>query len=124
MPRTDTPATRPSIWIAVPTYNERENVGPITEAILGAVPVEEDGSANFYAPAGKVLYFQVLDANFNELQRMRSVVQLQPGERRGCIGCHEERSQAPPVRPVSALRREPSRLAPPPWGAAAGDSVA
>jgi dolichol-phosphate mannosyltransferase len=49
MPRTDSPATRPSIWIAVPTYNERENVGPITEAILGAVPdanvlVVDDGS--------------------------------------------------------------------------------
>ena len=26
----------PSIWVIVPTYNERENVGPITEAILGA----------------------------------------------------------------------------------------
>jgi dolichol-phosphate mannosyltransferase len=49
MPRTDTPATRPSIWIAVPTYNERENVGPITAAILGAVPdanvlIVDDGS--------------------------------------------------------------------------------
>jgi dolichol-phosphate mannosyltransferase len=49
MPRTDTSATRPVIWIAVPTYNERENVGPITEAILGAVPeanvlIVDDGS--------------------------------------------------------------------------------
>ncbi|MGA3057707.1 MAG: polyprenol monophosphomannose synthase [Candidatus Limnocylindrales bacterium] len=39
----------PSIWIIVPTYNERENVGPITEAILGAVPeahilIVDDGS--------------------------------------------------------------------------------
>lgn len=39
----------PSIWIIVPTYNERENVGPITDAILGAVPeahilVVDDGS--------------------------------------------------------------------------------
>ena len=40
---------RPSIWIAVPTYNERENVGAITVAILGAVPeahvlIVDDGS--------------------------------------------------------------------------------
>jgi dolichol-phosphate mannosyltransferase len=39
----------PSIWIIVPTYNERENVGPITDAILGAVPeahilIVDDGS--------------------------------------------------------------------------------
>ena len=28
----------PRIWMLVPTYNERENVGPITEAILATVP--------------------------------------------------------------------------------------
>lgn len=37
-------ATAPSatqdqrIWVIVPTYNERDNVGPITEAILGTLP--------------------------------------------------------------------------------------
>ena len=39
----------PRIWIIVPTYNERENVGPITEAILATVPqanilIVDDGS--------------------------------------------------------------------------------
>jgi dolichol-phosphate mannosyltransferase len=43
------PTASPRIWIIVPTYNERDNVGPITEAILGAVPeahvlVVDDGS--------------------------------------------------------------------------------
>lgn len=43
------PTVDPRIWIIVPTYNERENVGPITEAILGAVPeahvlIVDDGS--------------------------------------------------------------------------------
>jgi dolichol-phosphate mannosyltransferase len=43
------PPARPSIWIIVPTYNERENVGPITDAILAAVPdaqilIVDDGS--------------------------------------------------------------------------------
>jgi hypothetical protein len=79
--------------------------------------VEPDGSAHFRAPAGKVLYFQALDADFNEVQRMRSVVQLQPGERRSCIGCHEGRSVAPPVRPALASLREARPLEPPPWGA-------
>jgi hypothetical protein len=89
----------------------------VAKASLGLVPVEEDGSANFLAPAGRVLYFQALDENFNELQRMRSVVQLQPGEQRSCVGCHEDRQSAPPVRQTVAFRREPSQLEQPPWGA-------
>lgn len=32
------PPASPSIWIIIPTYNERENVGPITDAVLEAVP--------------------------------------------------------------------------------------
>ncbi len=53
----------------------------------------------------------------NELQRMRSVVQLQPGERRGCIGCHENRKSTPPLQPMIAAQRPPSALETPPWGA-------
>ncbi len=108
-------------WYATPTHKVN---GPhgwpsyVAKANLGLVPVEEDGSANFYAPAGKVLYFQVLDQDFNEIQRMRSVVQLQAGERRSCIGCHDERMSAPPAHAprALALQREPSRLQAPSWG--------
>jgi hypothetical protein len=88
----------------------------VSKASWGTVPVEADGSAYFWAPAGKTLYFQVLDENYNELQRMRSVVQLQSGEQRSCIGCHEDRTSAPPVRPPTAMRRDPSRPLPPPGG--------
>jgi dolichol-phosphate mannosyltransferase len=43
------PPANPSIWIIVPTYNECENVGPITDAVLAAVPdahvlIVDDGS--------------------------------------------------------------------------------
>jgi dolichol-phosphate mannosyltransferase len=39
----------PRIWMVVPTYNERDNVGPITDAILATVPaanilIVDDGS--------------------------------------------------------------------------------
>ncbi|HUT11183.1 MAG TPA: hypothetical protein VMY42_11845, partial [Thermoguttaceae bacterium] len=107
-------------FYATPTHKVR---GPhgwpsyVAKGTFGLVPVEEDGSASFYAPAGKQLYFEVLDEDFNELQRMRSVVQLQPGERRSCVGCHENRFTAPPVRQAIALKREPVRPAAPPWGA-------
>ncbi len=95
---------------AWPTYEAKRS--------YGVAPVAEDGSANFLAPAGRQLYFQLLDENFNELQRMRSVIQLQPGETRSCIGCHEDRqTTSPPFGMREALRRAPDRLAPPPWGA-------
>jgi hypothetical protein len=88
----------------------------VAKASLGLVPVEPDGSASFIAPAGKVLYFIALDADLNEIQRMRSVVQLQPGERRSCIGCHEDRKAAPPGTLATAMRRAPGEITPSPWG--------
>ncbi len=89
----------------------------VAKASLGLVPVAADGSAHFRAPAGKVLYLQALDKDLNELQRMRSVVQLQPGEKRSCIGCHEDRRTAPAVVRKVALQREADTPQPPPWGA-------
>ena len=111
-------------WYASPTHKVR---GPhgwpsyVAKGTFGLAPVEDDGSAHFLAPAGKVLYFQALDGDLNEVQRMRSVVQLQPGEERGCIGCHEDRATAPPAGlPMPrALARPPAELQAPPWGAGA-----
>jgi len=109
-------------WYATPTHKVR---GPhgwpsyVAKGTFGLARVAADGSASFRAPAGKQLYFQVLDEDFNEIQRMRSVVQLQPGETRGCIGCHEDRMATAPVRRAEALRRGPQPLQPPPWGAGA-----
>jgi mono/diheme cytochrome c family protein len=86
--------------------------------ILGTVPLDPDGSAYFTVPANRNVYLEVLDEDHAEIQRMRSVVCLKPGEARTCVGCHESRLSAPPVRPATALRRTPSQPTPPPWGAA------
>jgi len=105
-------------------YRVREGGGwPsfVAKATLGTAAIAEDGSASFLVPAGKVLYFQLLDAEYNELQRMRSVVQLQPGERRACIGCHEDRHSSPPSNPGIALARTAQPLEAPPWGDAPFD---
>ena len=86
--------------------------------VYGTVPVEPDGSAHFCVPAERPVYFQALDGQFNEVQRMRSYVHLQPGEQLSCIGCHEHRFSAPPTprqRLPLALRRGPSSIEPPPW---------
>ena len=89
--------------------------------IHGIVPVNEDGSASFRAPARKNLYFQVLDENYMELQRMRTFVNLMPGEQRSCVGCHETRKRTPALkaslplamsRPVRDLSPQPGDTGP------------
>ncbi len=82
--------------------------------VLGTVPVEEDGSAHFVAPAMKELFFQALDEEGLAIQSMRSSTYLQPGERLVCQGCHEPRHSAPKLRKAVplALKRPPSRLTP------------
>jgi len=64
--------------------------------ILGTVPIGEDGSACFTAPARTPLYFQALDADGFAAQTMRSWLTLQPGETISCVGCHEDKNSAPP----------------------------
>jgi len=55
----------------------------------GIVPVEEDGSVYFEAPAGRSLYFQLLDQDYRLVRSMRTFVQAAPGTTRSCTGCHE-----------------------------------
>lgn len=86
------------------------------KCVLGTVPVEPDGSAHFLVPSGVMLFFQALDADGMAVQTMRSSSHVQPGQTLGCIGCHEERMLAPPVRTVMASRRAPSKLTPGPEG--------
>jgi hypothetical protein len=81
------------------------------KCVLGTVPVEDDGSAYFRVPAGVIVFFQALDERGFARQTMRSVTHVQPGQTLSCIGCHEHRQQTPPVKPVLAASREPSRLA-------------
>lgn len=80
--------------------------------ILGTVPVEVDGSARFTAPAGRFVYFQLLDNSGKMIHSMRSGTVLQPGERQGCVGCHESRleSASGASFPALALSRPPSKL--------------
>jgi hypothetical protein len=104
---------------ATPTVND-PRIGHANaenaRALVGTVPVEPDGSAYFHVPAGKALYFQVVDASGRAIQGMRSVVYFRPGERVGCVGCHEPQPQAPPLILPAAIRRAPSEPIPGPDG--------
>jgi hypothetical protein len=66
------------------------------KVLRGIVPVEADGSARFYVPADRNIYFSALDGNYLELQRERTYVNYRPGESRSCVGCHETPGDAPP----------------------------
>ncbi|HUT91492.1 MAG TPA: LamG-like jellyroll fold domain-containing protein [Thermoguttaceae bacterium] len=111
--------------------------------IFGTVPLEEDGSVAFSAPPNEAIHFQLLDKDYRTLQTMRSFTGVMPGERRGCLGCHELHSTTPqrgpgkgdaallPERPEGcfaqkscvpfspspiALSKPPQPITPPPWG--------
>lgn len=86
--------------------------------VLGVVPVEEDGSASFEVPAGKMIFLEALDKDYLEVSRMRNYINLQPGESQSCIGCHEKPGTAGSAGGrLLAAQRPPSAIIPPPWGA-------
>ena len=84
------------------------------ERVLGTVPVEPDGSANFLIPANRPVFFVALNKDDLSVKRMQSFVSVLPGETTSCVGCHESRVEAPAPRgmgPVlAAAQRPPSRI--------------
>jgi hypothetical protein len=83
---------------------------------LGTVPVEEDGSAFFKAPAGVAVFFQALDSQGKSVQTMRSLTHVQPGQTLSCGGCHENRSASPVPKTILATKRPASKITPGPEG--------
>lgn len=80
--------------------------------ILGTVPVEPDGSACFEVPGNTFVFFQALDGEGKMVQSMRSGAYVQPGERYGCVGCHENRTggAAPAEGRPAAMARPPDKM--------------
>jgi len=83
------------------------------KVVLGDATVYADGSSMFTAPAQTPVYFQALDEKGRAVQTMRSWSTLQPGETFSCIGCHENKSEVPPVRTTTlAMKAGPQSLEP------------
>ncbi|MDR2756642.1 MAG: hypothetical protein LBC20_13130 [Planctomycetaceae bacterium] len=82
--------------------------------ILGTIPVADDGSAYAELPALQSIFFVALDENDLAVKRMHSFLTLQPGETMACIGCHEERTEAPKTSlpTLKAVRRSPAKPEP------------
>lgn len=80
---------------------------------LGTVPVESDGSVYCEAPVGKIIYFQLIDDKGLAVHSMRSATYVHEGEQMACVGCHENKWQAPPGGANKiAFLRPPSKLNP------------
>lgn len=80
--------------------------------IIGDADVYEDGSAMFFSPARKPVYFQLLDENNRVVQTMRSWATLMPGENFSCVGCHEDKVNTPlnMTKKTTAFTKGPQEL--------------
>jgi len=107
LPKSTPGANNPTVGLAFASPGKQ---------VLGTVPVEEDGSAYFKAPTGVPLAFQALDSEGRAIEVMRSITYLQKGQTLACVGCHEQRDEAPLNRPLQATSRAPSELRPGPDG--------
>jgi cytochrome c553 len=64
------------------------------QQILGYAPVEPDGSFKLVVPADVPLGLAILDAKGRAIQTHLNWIQVRPGERRTCDGCHSPRRGA------------------------------
>jgi hypothetical protein len=105
-------------WVTQWTNSDKNATRWSPVRVIGTVPVEDDGSANFKVPVSSnaSVYFQALDENHMEIRRMRSSVSFASGEIRSCTGCHETQPVAVRNRTPIALTRPISDPVPPAWG--------
>jgi len=61
------------------------------QQILGYAPIEPDGSFKLQVPADTPIALAVIDAEGRAFQTHTNWIQVRPGERRTCDGCHSPR---------------------------------
>ena len=79
---------------------------------LGTVPLAPDGSFSVEVPADTPIAFQAVDAEGRSELNEMSWIYVRPGERRGCVGCHQTRQAAPITNTALplALKTRPLKL--------------
>ena len=92
----------------------RDCPNEIPKRVVGTVPVNANGSACIRVPARTCLQMQILDENGMAIMTEKSFFYLQPGEQRGCIGCHEPAGSSPP--PAAAAATIQPQVPTPPAG--------
>ncbi|MDO9073140.1 MAG: hypothetical protein Q7U73_07725 [Rubrivivax sp.] len=64
------------------------------QQILGYAPIEPDGSFKLKVPADVPLALSIVDSEGRAIQTHTNWIQVRPGERRTCDGCHSPRRGA------------------------------
>lgn len=73
---------------------------------LGRIPVAEDGSFFVKVPSNTALRFQTFDSSGKEINGPSDWIWVRPNERRGCIGCHENKELSPENRVPLAVNKK------------------
>lgn len=81
------------------------------QQILGYAPVEPDGSFKLVVPADVPLGLAILDSKGRAIQTHLNWIQVRPGERRTCDGCHSPRRGAS-LNSGAVVNSVPSALLP------------
>ncbi len=80
------------------------------KGLLSEVPVEDDGSFYVDISSDVPVQFETVNAEGKLLRGPSSWVWMRPNERRGCIGCHENREMAPENRVALAIKKMPVKV--------------
>jgi hypothetical protein len=80
------------------------------DSSLGIVDVEKDGSFYLKVLADTPFRIQTIDEKGDIVHGPGSWIYLRPNERRGCVGCHENKEQVPENRQPLSIRKEPTIL--------------
>jgi hypothetical protein len=75
--------------------------------LLAEVPLAKDGSFYLEVPSDHPLRFTTLDQNGQVVRGPCAPIWVRPGEKHGCIGCHENRELAPENRAPLAVQKAP-----------------
>jgi hypothetical protein len=76
------------------------------QRVIGYAPVRSDGSFSIEVPANRSLHLQTLDETGMMLVNQLTWIQVMPGERRLCTGCHDSHDRD---RIINDLQVQPTR---------------
>ena len=77
---------------------------------LGTVPLAPDGSFAVEVPADMPIAFQAVDAEGRSELNEMSWISVRPGEKLGCVGCHQSRESSPQPSRSLATQTAPLKL--------------
>jgi hypothetical protein len=77
---------------------------------FGKIPVSEDGSFYIKVPSNTPIRFQTSDISGQVKYGHSDWIWVRPNERRGCVGCHENRELTPENKVPLAVNNKPKNI--------------